>query len=149
MVLRAVLDFGMNEWEPPVFEQPFELWRDAGVLHLVLANRAHLRRQEMKEMVRLIGAMDGSGRVPVMIDHAPDVQVDDDARALLVRVCRAQGHPVVVYTKSSACMRQLELFRQVHRPRFPFQVAGSREEAWSWAVRHLEQVEVPGATDAS
>lgn len=146
---RSVLVFGMNAWEPPVFEQPFELWRDAGVLHLVLANRAHLRRQEMKEMVRLIGAMDGSGRVPVMIDHAPGVQIDDDARALLVRVCRAQGHPVVVYATDTACLRQLELFKQVHRPRFPFQVAGSREEAWGWASRHMEQVEVSGAPNPS
>ncbi|MCB9184722.1 MAG: hypothetical protein H6591_12495 [Flavobacteriales bacterium] len=133
------LDFGVNMWEPPVFQQPFELWRDTGVLHLVLADHAYLRRQEMKEMIRLIGALDGTGRVPVMIDHAPDVAIEDDARALLVRICRAQGHPVVVYTTSTVCQRQLELFRQVHRPRFPFHVAASREEAWSWSRMRIQE----------
>lgn len=133
------------QWEPPVFEQPFELWREDGVLHLVLAQGARFRMRQMKEVVRLVAAMDSTGRTPVLIDHAPDVAVEDDARALLVRVCRAQGHPVVVYTTNAQTQGQLELFRQVHKPRFPFRVCRTRLAAWRWARERvqLEAVRLP------
>jgi hypothetical protein len=136
------------QWQAPVFEQPFELWRDEGVLHLVLADGARLRMREMKEMLRLIAALDNGGRAPVMIDHAPGASVEDDARALLTRVCRAQGHPVAVYTVSDACQRQLDLFRAVHRPQFPFRVFASRERAWHWACEQRQLGLVRGMSDA-
>lgn len=144
----ALLACRMLQWEPPAFEQPFELWRDEGVLHLVLLEGAQLQPKVMKEMIRLMAAMDATGRVPVLIDHAPGVAVDDSARALLVRVCRAQGHPVAVYTANPQCRGQLEFFRQVHRPRFPFRVFDSRNEAWRWARERLQIEAVRNAVKA-
>lgn len=138
----------MLQWEPPAFEQPFELWRDDGVLHLVLVEGAQLRTKVMKEMIRLVAALDSTGRVPVLIDHAPGVAVDESARQLLVRVCRAQGHPVGVYTTSQQCRSQLEFFRQVQRPRFPFRVFDSRNEAWRWARERLQIEAVRSAVKA-
>lgn len=138
----------MLQWEPPAFEQPFELWRDDGVLHLVLVEGAQLKTKVMKEMIRLVAALDSTGSVPVLIDHAPGVAVDESARQLLVRVCRAQGHPVVVYTTSQQCRSQLEFFRQVHRPRFPFRVFDSRNEAWRWARERLQIEAVRSAVKA-
>jgi len=129
------------QWEPPVFRPPFELWRDDGVLHLSLTEGARLSVKVMKEMVRLVAAIDRVGRTPVLIDHAPGATVDDDARALLVRVCRAQGHPVVVYSANQHCRAQVEFFLQVHRPRFPLRVFASRKDASRWA-REFQQVEV-------
>ncbi len=137
----------MIQWEPPVFEQPFELWRDEGLLHLVLAERARMAMREMKEVLRLIAAMDRSGAAPVLIDHAPHVLVDDDARRLLTRVCRAQGHPVVVYCADARTRDELERFRALHRPRFPFKVFASRHEAWRWA-RERQQLRQAGLLEA-
>lgn len=128
-------------WDPPVFHPPFELWRDDGVLQISLTEGARLSVAVMKEMVRLVAAMDRGGRAPVLIDHAHGVAVDDDARALLVRVCRSQGHPVVVYAASEPCRNQVELFRQVHRPGFPLRVFASRKDAWRCA-REFQQVEL-------
>lgn len=129
----------MLQWEGPLFEQPFELWRDEGVLHLVLADGAQLSAREVKEVVRLVAALDRDGRSPLMIDHAPNVAVADGARRLITRVCKAHGHPVVVYTASIRCQGQLELFRQVHKPSFPFKVCSSREEAWAWASERRQR----------
>lgn len=123
----------MIQWEPPVFDSPFELWREEGLLHLVLAKGGRVSVRHMKEMIRLIAALDRSGRAPVMIDHAPGVVVEEPARALLTRVCRHQGHPVGVYSTDPACRNQLDVFRQVHRPAFPFRVFENREEAYRWA----------------
>lgn len=133
----------MFQWEPPVFDQPFELWRDEGVLHLVLADGARMRMREMKELLRLIAAMDRSTRAPVLIDHAPGVTVTDEARRLLTRVCRAQGHPVVVYSADARTRDELERFRAVHRPQFPFKVCAARQEAWRWA-RERQQLQKAG-----
>lgn len=133
----------MFQWEPPVFEQPFELWRDEGVLHLALADGARMGTRELKELLRLIGAMDRGGRTPVLIDHAPGVAVHDDARRLLARVCRAQGHPVVVHTADPRTRDELERFRAVYRPQFPFKVCGNVQEAWRWA-RERQQLREAG-----
>jgi len=123
----------MLQWEAPAFESPFELWREEGVLHLVLAKGGRMRAGHMKEILRLIAALDRGGRAPVMIDHAEGVVVEEDARRLLTRVCRAQGHPVAVYSLDHACRSALEMFRQVHKPGFPFRVFQHREEAFRWA----------------
>lgn len=133
----------MFQWEPPVFEQPFELWREDGVLHLVLADGARMGTREMKEVLRLIGAMDRAGSAPVVIDHAPGVLVDDNARRLLARVCRAQGHPVVVHSADDRTRDELERFRAVYRPQFPFKVCAARQEAWRWA-RERQQLRQAG-----
>lgn len=133
------------QWDPPVFRPPFEFWRDGAVLHLSLREGARLTAQVMKEMVRLVSALDRNGRSPVLIDHAPGVTIEDDARALLVRVCRVQGHPVIVYSGSEQCRMQVEVFRQVHRPRFPLRVFASREEAWRWA-QAFQQSELERST---
>jgi hypothetical protein len=141
--LRAGLAFGMFQWEPPVFEQPFELWRDEGVLHLVLADDARMGTREMKEVLRLIRAMDREGQSPVVIGHAPGVTVADDARRLLARVCRAQGHPVVVHCADARTRDELERFRAVYRPQFPFKVCAHLNEAWRWA-RERQQLRKAG-----
>ena len=123
----------MLQWEAPAFESPFELWREDGVLHLVLAKGGRMRIGHMKEILRLIAALDNGGRVPVMIDHAFGVVVEEDARRLLTRVCREQGHPVAVYSIDRECRNQLDVFRQVHKPSFPFRVFEQRELAFRWA----------------
>lgn len=134
------------QWDPPVFRPPFELWRDDAVLHLSLTEGARLSAKVMKEMVRLVAALDHTGHSPVLIDHAHGVSIEDDARALLVRVCRAQGHPVIVYSGSDQCRMQVEVFRQVHRPSFPLRVFTSREDAWRWA-QAFQQSEMERSTE--
>lgn len=92
-----------------------------------------MRIDHMKEILRLIAVLDRGGRVPVVIDHARGVVVEEEARRLLARVCRSQGHPVAVYSMDRECRDQLDVFRQVHKPLFPFRVFERREEAYRWA----------------
>ena len=102
-------------------------------MELATAEGGRFTAEVTEEMVRLVSALGRDGRSPVRVDHAPGVTIEDDARALLTRVCRVQGHPVIVYSGSEQCRMQVEVFRQVHRPRFPLRVFASREEAWRWA----------------
>ena len=136
--------FAVRNWDPPAFDSPFELWKEDGFLHLVLANGAQVGVPQMKEMVRLIGAMDPSGHAPVMLEYNAQVAVTEDARKLLRRVCGAQGHPVALYTTDLECRLQGELFKQVHRPAFPFRVFGWREEAFRWARERVQLSEIVG-----
>lgn len=125
--------FDMLSWEKPAFDQPYELWREEGVLHLVLAKGAHVQVKHMKEFIRLVAAMDRSGRAPVVMEYPEHVVVDERARALLRRVCGAQGHPVALFASHFTSRVQAELFKHVERPAFPFRVFTVREAAFRWA----------------
>ncbi len=133
--------------ERPVFDCPFELWREDGVLHLVLRNGSELDIRNLKELMRLIAAMDPDGRAPVLMECRDEVHVEEDARVLLCRACGKQGHPVALFTTDLQCRLQGELFKQVQRPAFPFRVFGWRDEALRW-VRERRQLTVLGTPHA-
>lgn len=78
----------------PVFSSPFELWKEEGVLFLVLQPGATMKMQDMKEVIRLIAALDRTGKAPVFLEYPGNFAVRPGARDLLRRVCGAHGHPV-------------------------------------------------------
>lgn len=123
----------------PIFAQPFELWRENGVLFLVLGIGAQVRMNDMKEFIRLVAALDRSGFSPVLIEHARGANVAEDARILLRRVCGAQGHPVAMLAIDPESRAQAEVFKIVERPAFPFRVFARRDEALRW-VRERRQL---------
>ena len=124
------------------FEPPFELWREDGLLHLVLAKGARVQVRDMKEFIRLVAALDGSGSSPVLMDYAEQVVVEDPARVLLRRVCGAQGHPVALFATDPNSRAQAEVFKHVERPAFPFRVFAQREAALSWARERRQLAEL-------
>ena len=124
------------------FDPPFELWREDGVLHLVLARGARVKVRDMKEFIRLVAALDGTGHAPVLMEYPEQVVVDEPARALLRRVCGAQGHPVALFAVGAAGRAQAEVFKHVERPDFPFRVFALREEAFRWARERRELAEL-------
>lgn len=134
--------FGMQAWEKPVFDQPFELWKDDGVLHLVLAKGARVRMRDMKEFIRLVAALDRSGAAPVVMEYPEQVWVEDHARAFLRRVCGSNGHPVALYATDRTGLAQAELFKHVERPAFPFRVFTMREAAYRWARERRQLADV-------
>ncbi|MBX2972012.1 MAG: hypothetical protein KF797_02820 [Flavobacteriales bacterium] len=123
------------------FEQPFELWREDGLLRFVLAPGARVEVRHMKEFIRLVAALDRSGKAPVVMEFNAQASVADDARALLRRVCGAHGHPVALLAADAPGRAQAELFRHVERPAFPFRVFDSRAAAEQWAMERRPMVE--------
>jgi hypothetical protein len=123
----------MQVWEKPVFGPPFELWKESGILHLALAEGASVQVGHMKEFVRLVAALDPAGVSPVVMELAPDVVVEEQARQLLRRVCGAQGHAVAIVTVDPTVRAQAELFKHMERPAFPFRVFALRDEGYTWA----------------
>ncbi len=134
----------MLSWEKRAFRSPFELWKDDGILHLVLSPGATMRTRDMKELIRLISALDPTRRSPVLLEYPAGVVVQEEARQLLRRVCGAQGHPVAFFTTDLQARLQGVLFKQVHQPAFPFRVFGWREEAYRWARERRQLTELLG-----
>ncbi len=132
----------MLDRERTTFDPPFELWREDGLLHLVTAKGARVQVRDMKEFIRLVGALDRTGRSPVLMEYAEHVIVEDRARALLRRVCGAQGHPVALFANDPTSRNQAELFKHVERPAFPFRVFALREEAFRWARERRQLAEL-------
>ncbi len=123
----------MRAWTRPAFGSPFELWREDDVLHLVLAKQAHMGLADMKELIRLVSAMDTSGRTPVLLEYPEGVEVTEDARRMLRRACREQGHPVAFFSNDHHGRAQGELFKRMHAPAFPFRVFAWHADAFRWA----------------
>ncbi|MBL7940201.1 MAG: hypothetical protein JNL43_12640 [Flavobacteriales bacterium] len=132
----------MLEQERTTFDPPFELWREDGVLYLVMAKGARVQVRDMKEFIRLVAALDRSGCSPVLMEYAEQVVVDDSARALLRRICGAQGHPVALFATDPTSRAQAEVFKHVERPAFPFRVFALREEAFRWARERRQLAEL-------
>ena len=133
----------MIAWEKPAFGSPFELWREDGLLHLVLAKRARLQIRDMKEMIRLIAALDPAGNAPVLLEFPEEAYAEEAAKILLKRVCKAQGHPVAFFTHDPKCKRQGIMFQKMNRPEFPFRVFEWRPDALLWAQQQRELVREP------
>lgn len=131
----------MKAWEQPAFGQPFELWREDGILHLVLAKGAQVRVHDMKEFIRLVAALDRTGKAPVLMEYAEQVVVEERARALLRRVCGAHGHPVALLAEHATGRAQAELFKHLERPAFPFRVFVLRASAHRWARERCQLAE--------
>lgn len=110
----------MRAWVRPAFGSPFELWREDDVLHLVLAKEARMGSADVKELIRLVAAMDPAGRTPVLLEYPEGVEVADEARRLLRRACREQGHPIAFFSNDHQGRVQGELFKRMHAPAFPF-----------------------------
>lgn len=130
----------MIAWEKPAFGSPFELWREDGLLHLVMAKGARLQTRDMKEMIRLIAALDPAGSAPVLLEFPEMAIAEEPAQALLKRVCKAHGHPVAFFTHDVNCRRQGITFQKMSKPEFPFRVFEWRPDALLWAQQHLEVV---------
>jgi hypothetical protein len=129
----------MLPWERPVFDSAFELWREQGVLQLVVPRGAHLRTSDMKELIRLVKALDPGGAAPVLMECGGDLRVDDDARRLLGRACGRNGHPVALFTMDLACRMQAETFLRLQRPYFPFKLFAWREDAVRWVRERVQR----------
>ena len=129
----------MLAWEKPAFNSPYELWREEGILCLAFREGARMDTPEMKELLRLVAAIDPGGDAPLLMDFPDQATVSEEARKLVRRVCARSGHPVAVHTGDLHCRLQADLFRQVHRPSFPFRVFASRAEAHRW-VRERRQM---------
>ena len=82
----------MLSWEPPVFNSPYELDREHGVLRLVFANGTRIDVRQMKELLRLTSALAPSDRTSLLVECREGLHVTDEAQILLRRVCDARGH---------------------------------------------------------
>lgn len=122
----------------PVPGSSFELWRDEGVLHLTLAKGARLSSREMKELLRLVAALDPGGSTPVLVACGEQVVVDEGARLLLRKSCDAPVRSVALFTTDLEMRLQGELFKRLQRPVFPFRVFGWREDAWRWVCERRQ-----------
>lgn len=123
----------MHAWGKPAFGSPFELWREQEVLHVVLAERARMGLAETKELLRLVAAMDPTGRMPVLLHYPEGVELEEGARRLLRRACRGQEHPVAFFSNGHHGRAQAELFKHMHAPAFPFRVFAWHADAFRWA----------------
>ena len=111
---------------------PFELWREDGVIRLVLTRGAHVDIPMMKELLRVLGAVDPSGRAPVLLEQEERAAFDERARELLRRSCQQPGRPVALMAYDVAGRVQGEMLARYYGTRFPLRAFAWKDEALRW-----------------
>ncbi len=115
---------------------PYELWREDGILHLILNRTARIGMHEIKEILRIIKALDPVNMHPVMVLSDASANISNDARRLLQRSCRGDLKRSVAYVAGSFSDRiSGDLFALVSRPTFPFKLVGTSNDAFKWFER--------------
>ena len=119
--------------EPLVLNAPFELWREDGVLHLTFNRSARIGMWEIKEILRLVCALDPVSEHPLLVHSDTDANVSNDARSLLMRLCRRNLKRTIGYVANTLSERiSGDLFALFLQPNFPFKVFSSEAEAFKW-----------------
>ncbi len=122
----------MQQERPVPTIGPFELERENGVVHLTFRSAFHVGVAQLKEILRLLSALDPTVHVPLVVLCPGGLELAEPARGMLARACRAGCRPVAIATPELDMRLQAEVFRMVHRPAFPFRVFHSVDDALGW-----------------
>ncbi len=112
---------------------PFEIWREEGVMRVVMCQFMRIGVSEMKEIIRVLGVIDDTGTDPVVLELEEHVRVSPDARVFLSRCCSGAGRPVAMVASERTDREMGDLFRQYLQPAFPFRTFGHVTDAGDWA----------------
>ncbi|MCB0791747.1 MAG: hypothetical protein H6595_08855 [Flavobacteriales bacterium] len=122
----------LRELDPAATSYPFELWREEGILRLLLTRHARIGPPEAKELVRLIAALDPATSAPILLELGELVQVGPVAKELLSRLHGEPRRAVALLALDTSDRLQGEFFRRFHKPAFPFRVFVDPGEAHRW-----------------
>jgi hypothetical protein len=131
----------MLPWEGSTLRSPFELWREDGLLFLSIAKGTRLGVQEVKELLRLVYALDPRGTAPVLVECKEEVMLPAEAAAYLRRSCIRSRRSLGLHTLDLDVRLQGEVFKRLQRPSFPFRVFAWREDALCWVRERKQLVE--------
>ena len=112
---------------------PFEIWREEGVMRVVMGQFMRIGVSEVKEIIRVLGVIDDTGSDPVVLELEEHVRVSPDARVFLSRCRSGAGRPVAMVAFDRADREMGDLFRQYLQPAFPFRTFGHVADAGDWA----------------
>ena len=112
---------------------PFELWREEGVIRLVLSRGARIDICALKELLRVLGAVDPTGRAPVLVEEEDRVEFNEQARDMLRRISKSGGgRPVAVMAYDLTGRVQGGMLAHYFSGSFPMRTFAWREEAMRW-----------------
>ena len=114
---------------------PFELWREDGVLRVVLCRFVSIDTAEVKVLVRMLGSLDEHGVQPVVVESEEHVRFTPDARVLLSRCRMGTARPVAFVGNDRSDRDTAELFAHYLEPSFPFRSFGCLGDALDWSAR--------------
>lgn len=111
---------------------PFEIWREEGVIHLLLTRGSRIDNNVMKEILRVMGAIDPAMRSPVLLEQEDRAVLAEGARALLHRFARVPGRPVAFIASDLRDRVQGEMLTHWFNTRFPFRTFAWKTDALKW-----------------
>jgi hypothetical protein len=138
-----MVHFGMFEPGVSAFRSSFELWREEGVILLVMARGTFMQVRDMKEVLRLIGALDPASKAPLLLECDGCI-VHPEALDLLCRVRQAYALPVALCTRDARVRYQAAHMRCARGSSFRFKLFEDRSKALVWVRERVQLVEIMG-----
>jgi len=135
--------FGMFEPDVPALRSSFELWREEGVIRLVMAPGTDMQVRDMKELLRLVRALDPASKAPLLLE-CDGCLVRPEALALLRRVRQAYALPVALCTRDPLVRYRAAQLGDAHGSSFQFKLFEDRSQALVWARERVQLVEIMG-----
>lgn len=111
---------------------PFEIWRENGVIRLLLTRSSRIDVPVLKEILRVIGAVDPDGRSPVLLEQEDRAVLEEGARSLLHRIHHRPSRPVAFVANDPADRTVGEMLGRYFHACFPFRTFAWKDEALHW-----------------
>jgi hypothetical protein len=111
---------------------PFEIWREEGVIRLIFTRGACIDVPALKELLRVLGAVDPAGTAPVLVEQEERAHMYGTARELLRRIQHRPARPVAFMAYDLEDRVHGAMLGRVYNERFPFRSFVWKEEALRW-----------------
>lgn len=141
--VRAMVAFGMFEPGVSAFRSSFELWREDGVIRSVMAPGTDVQVRDMKEVLRLVGALDPTARAPLLLEF-DRCTVRPEALALLCRVRRTHAQSVALCTRDALLRYQAAHLRDIRGTSFQLRVFDDLPKACAWVRERVQLAGIMG-----
>lgn len=138
-----MVHFGMFGPGVSAFRSSFELWREEGVVRLVMAAGTFIHVRDIKELLRLAGALDPAAKAPLLLE-CDGCTVHPEALALLCRVRKACIPPVALCTRDALIRHQAAHMGGAHGSSSLFKLFEDPSKAFVWARERVQLVEIMG-----
>lgn len=102
------------------------------MIHIQFLRDARLDVPMVKELLRVLEAVDPTGRAPVLVEHENRVQLEPEAAALLRRSCERPSRPLAWMARDRAEVLEGEMHARQFHAHFPMRTFTWREEAMRW-----------------
>ena len=125
------------------FSNPFELWREDGILRLVISSDVIISVHEVKEWMRLLSALDPRCEAPLLVEQQGDLRLAGHAWEFAIRCGNVDSRSMALLVRDARSRALANLFLRSFDTAFPISVFSQEKTAMRWCRAGRMATRVP------